>query len=175
MLDDCADEIAAGIAHLPTELPHGESIDWAPSDELTVHFPLDDDGREALSRQAHAVDSHLTFEPGMVGRAATFDGAGAIDAGAAGDFGYFDKFTFAAWIRPLAASGTILAKMSEATDADGYSVVLDDRQIASQPRQAMARRRAARRNRRIACARSLATRRGHLRRLAHRVRCESVR
>ena len=35
-----------------------------------------------------------------------------LDAGGAANFGFFDKFTVAAWIRPLTANGTVLAKMT---------------------------------------------------------------
>jgi hypothetical protein len=66
----------------------------------------------------------LSFDTGVAGQAASFDGASHVDAGDLAKFGFFDKFTFAAWIRPTSDTGTILARMAQTPDPDGYSIVL---------------------------------------------------
>jgi hypothetical protein len=64
-----------------------------------------------------------------LGFAAEFDGSNEINVGNVADFGYFDKFALSAWILPQAASGTVLARMSDQSDADGYSLVLADGRV----------------------------------------------
>ena len=51
-----------------------------------------------------------------------------IDAGDVGNFGFFDKFTIAAWVLPQGKrGGAILSRMVDtASAADGYSLVLEN-------------------------------------------------
>ncbi len=54
-----------------------------------------------------------------------------IAAGDVGKFGYFDKFSLTAWIYPRgeggkAAGGTILSRMTDEAEADGYYLRLVD-------------------------------------------------
>ncbi|MBX7207649.1 MAG: DUF1553 domain-containing protein [Verrucomicrobiaceae bacterium] len=70
-------------------------------------------------------------------RTEDFDGTRFVDGGDAGDFGYFDKFTLAAWIKPQAgADGAILSRMVEdpkdsafASIDEGYRVYLKDGRV----------------------------------------------
>jgi hypothetical protein len=63
-----------------------------------------------------------------------FDGRRFVDGGDVGDFGYFDKFSFTAWIKPRAGKdGAILSRMVEdqsdsafASIDEGYRVFLKD-------------------------------------------------
>ncbi|HEV3024049.1 MAG TPA: DUF1549 domain-containing protein, partial [Pirellulales bacterium] len=65
------------------------------------------------------------FAPGKLGQAAEFDGSRYIDAGDVGAFGYYDPFSIAAWVRPEGdRGGTLVSRMTDAEQADGYSVVL---------------------------------------------------
>jgi hypothetical protein len=53
------------------------------------------------------------------------DGRRFIDAGNVGDFGFYDKFTLAAWINPAdERGGTIISRMTDAEHADGYYLSL---------------------------------------------------
>jgi hypothetical protein len=62
---------------------------------------------------------------GKMGLAAAFDGKRFIDAGNVGDFGFYDKFSLGAWIYPKGSKGgTILSKMKDSAEDNGYSVVL---------------------------------------------------
>ncbi len=92
-----------------------------------------------------------------------------LDAGDVAGFGFFDKFTLGAWIKPTGSrGGTILSRMVDEPEGEGYSVVLDrgkvqvnlvkrwlDDAIRVETTAAVARR-------------SMDARRRHLRRLAAR-------
>ena len=46
-----------------------------------------------------------------------------------GNFGYLDRFSLAAWIYPEKLTGTILSRMTDAPEADGYSVRLHEGRV----------------------------------------------
>ena len=81
---------------------------------------------------ASVEDGDGSFAPGRGAQAAAFDGRRFINCGDVGDFGFFDKFTLAAWIQPRGAEGgAIVSRMVEqaadsafASDSEGYSVHL---------------------------------------------------
>lgn len=65
-----------------------------------------------------------------VNRGAYFDGNHVIDAGNIGAFGFFDKFTIGAWIKPEAhKGGSILSRMVDTDRADGYNLLLQDGKV----------------------------------------------
>jgi mono/diheme cytochrome c family protein len=119
-------ELAAGELTWAAAQTPKEPILWAPPEALASHFPLDGAVNDAVEGKQRETKGAVTFDAGMIGSAAALDGASHIEAGDVGKFGYFDKFTFSAWINPRAASGTVLARMAQQPDADGYSVVLAD-------------------------------------------------
>ncbi|MBY0523954.1 MAG: DUF1553 domain-containing protein [Gemmataceae bacterium] len=101
--------------------------DWSYGRQLTAHFPLDGDlnDRQGRAKPGKFVDGDSAFVPGKVGNAADFDGKRYLDLGNVGDFGFYDKFTLAAWIHPKGdRGGPILSRMSDASRAKGYSVHL---------------------------------------------------
>jgi hypothetical protein len=80
-------------------------LDGSIKDHLLAHFPLD-------------------------GEKGKFDGRRSFDAGDAGHFGFYDKFSLAAWVRPGNDSGgTLLSRMIDAPEGVGYSVVLENGRI----------------------------------------------
>ena len=67
---------------------------------------------------------------------AEFDGKRFINCGDTGAFGFFDKFTLAAWVNPRGPDGAILSRMAEgdddsgfASDQDGYRVFLKEGRV----------------------------------------------
>ena len=73
------------------------------------------------------VDGQLAFAPGRIGKAARFDGQAFIDAGDVADFGYFDRFSIAAWIYPDGTEGgTVISRMEEHGESPGYNIHLQD-------------------------------------------------
>jgi hypothetical protein len=78
---------------------------WTPDRALAAHFPLE-------------------------GSEGQFDGRRTFDAGNLGDFGFYDKFTLAARVRPQdRRGGTILARMADTARAEGYGVGLHDGRV----------------------------------------------
>ncbi len=117
-------EIVAAEARWASSAPLDQCTAWAPSESLVVHFRFDDTPQENVSGTQRDFEGAVSYATGAIGRSATFDGASAIRAGDVANFGYFDKFTFSAWIYPLADTGTLLARMARDVDADGYNVQL---------------------------------------------------
>lgn len=98
--------------------------DWSFSDSRIVRLELEG------GSEASAKGSALTYEPGRIGKAGRFDGANWLEAGDIANFGYFDKFTITAWIRPDGKrGGTIVSRMTDVEEGDGYSVVVRDGRI----------------------------------------------
>jgi hypothetical protein len=102
--------------------------DWSITDGLVVHFPLNGDARDCAGNVRHGSfkDGSASYIAGRLGQASDFDGKRFLDGGEAGAFGYYDKFSCAAWIRPSEVqSGTMLSRMVDAPRAAGYSVRLE--------------------------------------------------
>lgn len=80
---------------------------WLPDRALVAHLPLDEPGN-----------------PGVVGSSARFDGQRVIEAGDKGNFGFYDKFTAAAWINPVSSGGPILTRAEDKENAEGWGLYL---------------------------------------------------
>ena len=115
---------AAGPGPLPPKpaATRGELI-VSPGKKLV---PAEADAHSALARFE---GSPGTFVPGKLGQGCTFDGSRFIDAGDVGAFGYYDRFSLAAWINPGDHGGTIVSRMTDAEQADGYYVALADGRV----------------------------------------------
>jgi hypothetical protein len=62
---------------------------------------------------------------GRAGRAGEFDGRRFLDLGDVGDFGFYNKFTLAAWVYPGGAlGGAIVSRTDELPEAEGYALRL---------------------------------------------------
>lgn len=105
---------------------HAEQLEpsWYPQRNLLMHF--DGEHAQPLSRfDAYATDGKPRSGDGPLGQAIELDGEQFVEIGDVAKFGYFDKFSFALWIKPQRPSGTILSRMTDAPEGDGYSLVLD--------------------------------------------------
>ena len=91
---------------------------WTVTDGLAARFDLDGD-----AGSANAVGQVPEFVAGRIGGAASFDGRGHFEATAVGKFGFFDKFSLAAWVRD--GSGTMLSRTDEVGREEGYQVHLE--------------------------------------------------
>jgi len=126
-----------------------ESIQWFPAQKLALHFKLDGTsepagdgqaaGANAEARSASASASlsaadetsdraaSLRYVPGLFRQALDVSGGRFATVGDMADVGYLDQFTFSAWIFPRDTStGTILSRMTDQADGDGYSFALRD-------------------------------------------------
>lgn len=97
-------QVQAGQRQWERTLKAGEN--WFPSRGLAVHLPMDESGS------------------GVVGGAARFDGSRVLDAGDKARFGFYSKFTVAAWISPSAPDGPIVTRAQDKPDGEGWGIYL---------------------------------------------------
>jgi hypothetical protein len=74
-------------------------------------------------------DGKPEFAAGKVGGAPVFDGKLYIETRDVGNFGYLDRFSLATWVYPEKLTGTIVSRMTDAPEGDGYSVRLHDGRV----------------------------------------------
>ncbi len=102
---------------------------WTVSRGQKLFLPLDERsaGSDAAAGESQWLNGEPAYASGKIGQAASFDGARFISAGDVGAFGFYDKFSLAAWVHPRGMlGGTILSRMTDVEHADGYSVVLEN-------------------------------------------------
>jgi hypothetical protein len=112
-------------------------VDWTVSEGLIAHYRLDgslvndiSSGKKENSASGHLKDGDAKFLKGRLGDSASFDGKQYIDAGDVANFGYFDKFSFGAWIFPTSEQGgAILSRMIDLHQAAGCSLVLKNGRV----------------------------------------------
>jgi hypothetical protein len=109
-----------------------QPLHWGPSAGLSAQFPLDGSTAERVSESSgnrfldgRFVDGEAEFAMGQTGLAASFDGKRFIEVGEVGNFGFYDRFSLGAWIRPRTEhGGTILSRTKETPEDEGYSLRL---------------------------------------------------
>jgi hypothetical protein len=114
-----------------------QSTDWSFCNGLEAHFPLDGDATDHAGTRkdgkppvGHFQDGIPSFGPGKLQQASQFDGRRYLDAGNACDFGFYDKFSLAAWVYPEGTGdGTILSRMIDVDQGEGYSLRLKNGQV----------------------------------------------
>jgi hypothetical protein len=103
-----------------------EKVDWTVKRGQILRYDFDvasSDGEWPVKYR----EGEPSYELGIQGNAAQFDGQRFVDAGEVANFGYFDKFSLAAWVRAdQADSGTIVSRMTDAEESDGYYVQIID-------------------------------------------------
>ena len=81
------------------------NLHWSPTGAQVGHFPLD-------------------------GPSGQFDGKRCVESADVGNFGFYDKFSLAARVRPSDnRGGTIISRMTDTARADGYGVSLHDGKV----------------------------------------------
>jgi hypothetical protein len=105
-------ELDKALAQWEKSRPNLPPTPWAPGQGLLAHLPLDG-GPSGC------------FVPGRKGKAADFDGRRSVDGGDVGGFGFYDKFSLAAWVQPRGPEGgVIVSRMTDVAEGDGYSLHL---------------------------------------------------
>ncbi len=149
-------QLAAAQADWERSFAARELIQWSITDGLVASYPLDGSTADARGKldEAKFQDGDAAFIAGphkpdasvrdgnrqqnrgaaalreFAGLAADFDGRRFIDTGDVANFGYFDRFSLAAWVLPRGEhGGTIISRMTDADQADGYSVRLKDGKV----------------------------------------------
>jgi mono/diheme cytochrome c family protein len=121
-------DLDAAQAAWEKQIPRGKPVQWFPSRQLAAHLELDGDTRDRTghSKTGKFVDGEAEYVPGRTGRAAAFGGRSYLVAGDAANFGFYDKFSIAAWIYPKGAKGGgIVSRMNDTAMAEGYSLHLE--------------------------------------------------
>ncbi len=95
--------------------------DWTYSRFLSSRFLLGDKDAKQPHRWIGGAPP-----PVDDGAASHFNGRTHLDAGAAGGFGFFDKFSLGAWVKPSNdEGGSILSKMGEEDRSEGYHLFVE--------------------------------------------------
>ncbi|HEX3151006.1 MAG TPA: DUF1553 domain-containing protein [Gemmataceae bacterium] len=97
----------------PAELP-----DWSPDRGLLTYLPM------KLSDQLNVRDGKPTLRPGKIGMGLDLDGRRFAEHSTVGDFGFYDRFSIALWVRPRSLSGALVSRMVEEPRGEGYGIHL---------------------------------------------------
>jgi hypothetical protein len=109
-----------------------ESLPWTITQGLIAHYELDGDTRDRRvpARRGTFEDGDAAFIGAHLRQAANFDGQRFINAGEVAKFGYYDKFSLAAWIQLSGPrGGTIISRMVDVPQGEGYSLGLEGGKI----------------------------------------------
>ncbi len=98
-----------------------QQLAWHKTLTLTADWAV----REGLAFEAALNES----TSGKVGGAAHFNGSRVETLGEQADYGFYDKFTVALWMRPEAATGAIVTRAVDKTDDEGWSVYLENSKL----------------------------------------------
>ena len=103
-------------------------------DGLIAHYPLNRNSNNIVTKKASIgrkpadradTTSRIPYRKGRINHAALLDGKRFINAGNIANFGYFDKFSLGAWIKPATTkAGTVLSRMTDVEHGDGYALAL---------------------------------------------------
>ena len=115
---DLRDDVAEQQALWEQAIKRAELPAWAPNRGLIAHWSLDDTGRVTIR------DGQPVFATGRLEKALDLNGTRFADGGDAGDFGFDDRFTLAAWVNPRKPDGAIVSRMVEEARGEGYGVHL---------------------------------------------------
>lgn len=102
---------------------------WTFTDFLIGHYPFDGNPGSILpdAPTVEVQGGEIAFTDGVVNTATEFDGHQSVIAGDVAELTFYDKFTFAAWIKPRGdRGGTILSRLVDQPEERGYSIVLDN-------------------------------------------------
>jgi len=128
-------ELAAAQTAWEKTLSRTHPVHWAPTEGLAAHFPLDASPADRIVEGQRGMagkfmDGAPEFAPGRIGLAGGFDGKRFIAGGDTGDFGFYDRFSLSAWIRPEGdRGGAIISRAKEIPQEAGYSLVLEQGRV----------------------------------------------
>jgi len=105
-------------------------IDLFVADSLVNHFTFDGNLTDMARNTDATLDAlQARYVPGHVSEAIELDGGTVLNAGDTASFGYFDKFSIAAWVNAAGDNGTLISRMTPVEEGAGYSVHLRDGRI----------------------------------------------
>jgi hypothetical protein len=111
----------------------GVPVDWSVTGGLVNYFPFDGnvmDSIRSVEAEIAEISADLpSFPVGRLGRAVNLGGTTFLNAGDTAAFGYFDKFSIAAWVYAKGENGTLISRMKPEEQGAGYYVHLRDGRI----------------------------------------------
>lgn len=128
---DLQNDLDAELAAWTKQPAAGVDAEWTIRRKLVGHFRFDDTFQNSSvnayserQRAEHAAPEE--FRTGISNRAAFFDGQTVANVGDVAGFGYFDRFSISAWVRPADLTGTILSRMKPVEEGNGYALRLQN-------------------------------------------------
>ena len=104
-----------------------QPVDWFVSEGLVNHFGFEGNLTDSARNTDAAFDvNQARYATGRLGQAIELDGASILNAGDTASFGYFDKFSIAAWVNATGDNGTLISRMTPVDEGAGYYVHLRD-------------------------------------------------
>ena len=104
-----------------------QPIDSFVAEGLVNHFGFDGNLTDSARKTDAAFDvNQARYAAGRLGQAIELDGGSVLNAGDTASFGYFDKFSIAAWLNTTRDSGTLISRMTPVDEGAGYYVHLRD-------------------------------------------------
>ena len=129
-VDSLKEKLVASQSAWERSNPAPPKSDWSLADGLVRHFPMNGSPVDAAGGAAATPEgTPPTYCTGTIAEATALDGASWWNAGDAADFGYFDKFTISAWVRPEATEGTILSRVTPVEEGAGYALHLHEGRV----------------------------------------------
>jgi len=87
-----------------------KEYDWRVEKGLIIYDDLE------------SCDTPCTVTEGKRGKAAQFNGAAQVSAGDKANFNYMSPYSFAAWVKPESENGTILSRIEDYWEGEGYGL-----------------------------------------------------
>jgi hypothetical protein len=101
--------------------------DWSITDGLVTGLAFDGNLSDTSRAVEVAIENSVgDYTAGRIGQAVTLKAGAFVNAGDIADFGYFDRFSIAAWIQPSDVDGTVISRMTPVEEGAGYYVHLQD-------------------------------------------------
>jgi len=102
-----------------------QPADWSITDGLVSHLSFDGDLKDTRRPVSGVFEpSPGEYAAGRIGQAVALKSSSFVNAGDVASFGYFDKFSIAAWIQASDPNGTVISRMTPVEEGAGYFVHL---------------------------------------------------
>lgn len=134
---DAADQLAEGTtAQLRTAVEQWRKTvdapaepEWSLTDGLLRHYACEGNLQDSVTeQQAEVTAGSVKWASRSVGQAVVVDDV-PVETGDVAEFGYFDRFSLTAWIRPDRLSGTVISRMIPEQQGTGYYVHLQEGKV----------------------------------------------
>jgi mono/diheme cytochrome c family protein len=129
-------ELAAVQAKWEQTLEAADPIAWSLPQTPLVELAFDGDTRDggrtpqdAAPRVGKFIEGEPAFGAGHLGQAAEFDGQRYLEVGDVANFGYYDKFSCAAWVYLKGDGGAIVSRMTDTSGSDGWGLHVENGKV----------------------------------------------